>query len=101
MGFARHAAHMSVMNVTFVGYTGGQYVALEACGKCKTFQGGATTHTAGLRFIQQGWVAACCYTATARRDTAFEHSRFMAAQHSHACRSLPATLQAHISCMYR
>lgn len=51
LGESRHTALSSLINVTFSGYTGGQFYALEACGKCKTFQGGATTHTAGLRFV--------------------------------------------------
>jgi hypothetical protein len=54
MGFARHSGHMSMLNVTFVGYTGDQFAALEACGKCKTQQGGATAFSAGFKFIQQG-----------------------------------------------
>jgi hypothetical protein len=50
----KHSALASLINVTFVNYTGGQYYALEACGKCKIYQGGATTFTAGLNFIQPG-----------------------------------------------
>ena len=53
-GDGRHSALLQVSNVTFVNFTGGQFWALEACAKCKTFQGGATTWTAGLRFLQQG-----------------------------------------------
>lgn len=47
---------MSVINVTFVNFTTSdiQFRALEACGKCKNFQGGATTFTRNLTFIQQG-----------------------------------------------
>ncbi len=47
-----HSALMSLINVTFVDFTGGQFYALESCGKCKTFQGGATTFTSGLQFVQ-------------------------------------------------
>jgi hypothetical protein len=54
MGFARHSGHMSMINVTFVGYVGEQFAALEACGKCKAQQGGATAFTAAFKFIQQG-----------------------------------------------
>jgi hypothetical protein len=46
---------MSLVNVTMVGYTpsvGSQFYALEHCGKCKTFQGGATCFTSGLKFVQ-------------------------------------------------
>uniref|UniRef100_A0A383WCP6 Fibrocystin-L n=1 Tax=Tetradesmus obliquus TaxID=3088 RepID=A0A383WCP6_TETOB len=52
----RHSALMSVINVTFVNFTtsNSQFRALEACGKCKNFQGGATTFTRNLTFIQQG-----------------------------------------------
>ncbi|GAX81123.1 hypothetical protein CEUSTIGMA_g8557.t1 [Chlamydomonas eustigma] len=49
-GSDRHTALSSMINITFVNYTGGQYLALEACGKCKIYQGGATTHTAGIAF---------------------------------------------------
>jgi hypothetical protein len=53
-GHPKHEALLSLVNVTFVNFTGGQLWALEACGKCKSFQGGATTWTAGLRFLQPG-----------------------------------------------
>ncbi|KXZ47885.1 hypothetical protein GPECTOR_32g498 [Gonium pectorale] len=52
MGHLKHSALMSVINVTFVDWTGSRYTALEACGKCKTFQGGGTTFTSRLSFIQ-------------------------------------------------
>jgi hypothetical protein len=47
---------MSVINVTFVNFTtsDSQFRALEACGKCKNFQGGSTTFIRNLTFIQQG-----------------------------------------------
>lgn len=48
----KHSALMSIINVTFQGYEGGQFFALEACGKCKTFQGGATTFVRSARFVQ-------------------------------------------------
>jgi hypothetical protein len=38
LGDGKHSALMSVINVTFVDWTGGQFYALEACAKCKTFQ---------------------------------------------------------------
>ncbi len=54
----KHTALGALSNVTFVNYTydaGSQFRgALEVCGKCKTFQGGATTFTRALKFIQQG-----------------------------------------------
>lgn len=53
-GEPKHSALMSVINVTFVNFTGSQYAAFEACGKCKAQQGGGSTFTAGLRFVQQG-----------------------------------------------
>lgn len=47
---------MSAINVTFVNFTladsQGQFRALEACAKCKDFQGGSTTWVKGLKFIQ-------------------------------------------------
>jgi hypothetical protein len=52
LGVRRHTALSSLINVTFVDYTSGQFYALESCGKCKTFQGGATTHTAGIKWLQ-------------------------------------------------
>ncbi len=39
-GDSRHNALLSLVDVTLVGYEGGDYYALEACGKCKTFQVG-------------------------------------------------------------
>ena len=48
------SALMSVVNVTFVNFTG-SYSALEACGKCKNGEGGATTSVAGLKFLQPGF----------------------------------------------
>ncbi|GFH29133.1 uncharacterized protein HaLaN_27741 [Haematococcus lacustris] len=53
----KHTALAAMVNVTFVGYSAnnGQFQgALEACGKCKTFQGGATTFTKQLLFLQPG-----------------------------------------------
>jgi hypothetical protein len=35
-------------------FAGDQYAAFEACGKCKAQQGGASTFTAGLKFVQKG-----------------------------------------------
>ncbi|KAG1667228.1 hypothetical protein FOA52_009793 [Chlamydomonas sp. UWO 241] len=52
LGVTRHTALASLINVTFVNYTSGQFHALEHCGKCKNFQGGATTHTAGIKWLQ-------------------------------------------------
>ncbi|PNH07097.1 Fibrocystin-L [Tetrabaena socialis] len=52
LGNSKHSALLSLINVTFVDWTGNQFFALEACGKCKTFQGGATTFMAGLSFVQ-------------------------------------------------
>ncbi len=57
MGEPRHTAPMAIVNVTFVNYTGGQFVALEACGKCKVQQGGATASMAGIKFVQEGFPA--------------------------------------------
>ncbi|KAG2448780.1 hypothetical protein HYH02_006132 [Chlamydomonas schloesseri] len=54
LGDPRHSALLSITNVTFVDYTGGQFFALEGCGKCKTFQGGATSFMRQLRFVQSG-----------------------------------------------
>ncbi|KAG2496270.1 hypothetical protein HYH03_005503 [Edaphochlamys debaryana] len=57
LGDPKHSALMAITNVTFVDFSataplvGPEYSALEACGKCKTFQGGATTFTSGLKFI--------------------------------------------------
>ncbi|KAL6747058.1 hypothetical protein V8C86DRAFT_3034101 [Haematococcus lacustris] len=48
----KHSALASLINVTHVNYTtGGQFVVLEHCGKCKVFQGGATTFMAGTKLI--------------------------------------------------
>ncbi|KXZ47884.1 hypothetical protein GPECTOR_32g497 [Gonium pectorale] len=52
MGHYKHSALMSMVNVTFVDWTGGRFYALEGCGKCKTFQGGATVFTSSLSFVQ-------------------------------------------------
>ena len=55
-GDSKHSALMSVINVTFVDFSpttsGSGFSALEACGKCKTFQGGSTAFTSGLKFVQ-------------------------------------------------
>ncbi len=51
---SRHTALMAVSNVTFVNFTGGQLYALEACGKCASSEGGSTTVTSGLQFVQPG-----------------------------------------------
>ncbi|KXZ43941.1 hypothetical protein GPECTOR_77g37 [Gonium pectorale] len=52
MGHQFHSALMSLVNVTFVDYTSATGMrALEHCGKCKKYQGGATCFTAGLQFI--------------------------------------------------
>lgn len=57
-GHAKHSSLLSAVNVTFVNFTlaaeQGQFRALEHCAKCKTFQGGGTTFTQGLKFIQEG-----------------------------------------------
>lgn len=52
----KHTALASMINVTFVNYTGAWPFrgAIESCGKCKNFQGGATTFTANLTFLQPG-----------------------------------------------
>ena len=46
---------MSVVNVTFSGYGSSSFIPLEACGKCRTGQGGYTSFTSGLTFLQ--WTA--------------------------------------------
>jgi hypothetical protein len=51
---SRHTALMAVSNVTFVNFTGGQLYALEACAKCAVNEGGSTTVTSGLQFLQPG-----------------------------------------------
>eukprot|EP00798_Chlamydomonas_sp_ICE-L_P018974 gene18974-25550_t len=51
---SKHSALLSIMNVTFVDFAGGQFTCLEACGKCKHFQGGAPTFLGGLSFLQNG-----------------------------------------------
>ncbi|KXZ54727.1 hypothetical protein GPECTOR_4g796 [Gonium pectorale] len=52
LGDSKHSALMSLVNVTFVDYTASSgMTALEHCGKCKTFQGGATTFTANISFV--------------------------------------------------
>ena len=52
----------SLVNVTFVNYimnsssngtTSQPFYAFEPCGRCQMYQGGTTTPTAGLRFVQQ------------------------------------------------
>ncbi|KXZ47880.1 hypothetical protein GPECTOR_32g493 [Gonium pectorale] len=52
LGNPKHSALMSMVNVTFVDWTGGRFYALEGCGKCKAFQGGATVFTSSLSFVQ-------------------------------------------------
>ena len=61
-GHPTHAALLSAINVTFVGFSGGDYQALEACGKCKHLQGGFHTFFSGIRFLQVGLCSAkhCC-----------------------------------------
>eukprot|EP00798_Chlamydomonas_sp_ICE-L_P008885 gene8886-3764_t len=54
-GHPRHSALLSIMDVTFVGFSETPYTCLEACGKCKNFQGGAPAFTGGLKFIQDGY----------------------------------------------
>lgn len=54
LGDPKHSALLALTNVTLVNFTGGQFFALEACSKCKTFQGGATTWTAGMKLLQSG-----------------------------------------------
>ncbi|GFR40478.1 hypothetical protein Agub_g1045 [Astrephomene gubernaculifera] len=54
LGDSKHSALMTVANVTFVDYTpstGANIYALEHCGKCKAFQGGATCFTSNLTFV--------------------------------------------------
>ncbi|KAK3258451.1 hypothetical protein CYMTET_32501, partial [Cymbomonas tetramitiformis] len=48
------SSRMKVRGVTFWGWSGGQFFALEACGKCKFRQGGFTTHVAHTRFAGPG-----------------------------------------------
>ncbi|KAG2491954.1 hypothetical protein HYH03_009686 [Edaphochlamys debaryana] len=56
-GDAKHSSLLALTNCTFVDFSetapaaGAGFSALEACGKCKDFQGGATTFTRGLTFI--------------------------------------------------
>ncbi len=40
-GEYRHSAPMSIINATFVNFTGGQFYALETCAKCKVDQVGS------------------------------------------------------------
>ncbi|GIM05166.1 hypothetical protein Vretimale_9611 [Volvox reticuliferus] len=55
LGDSKHSALMSLINVTFIDFKGYDgctlFSAMEACGKCKTFQGGATTFTANMSFV--------------------------------------------------
>ncbi|EFJ47176.1 hypothetical protein VOLCADRAFT_92353 [Volvox carteri f. nagariensis] len=55
LGDSKHSALMSLINVTFVDFKGWDdctlFSMLEACGKCKTFQGGSTTFTANISII--------------------------------------------------
>ncbi|GIL53442.1 hypothetical protein Vafri_9024 [Volvox africanus] len=55
LGDSKHSALMSLINVTFVDFKGYDgctlFSAMEACGKCKTFQGGSTTFTANMSFV--------------------------------------------------
>ncbi|KAG1658049.1 hypothetical protein FOA52_004208 [Chlamydomonas sp. UWO 241] len=53
-GESKHTALSSLLDVTFVGYSGGQFMALEACGKCEFSQGGATTQVGGVRWLPAG-----------------------------------------------
>jgi hypothetical protein len=46
--------HLMMLVMLMPFHTGEQYAAFEACGKCKVQQGGASTFTSGLQFIQQG-----------------------------------------------
>ena len=57
LGDPHHTANLAIKDVTFHNFTGGQFFALEACGKCKTFQGGATSSMAGIKFVQTGFPA--------------------------------------------
>ena len=41
---------MAIANVTFWGFNGGQFIALEACGKCKQLQGAVQTYVKGIQF---------------------------------------------------
>ena len=43
-------AFLGVSNVTFWNFNGGQFYALEACGKCKKGQGASTTFFEGIKF---------------------------------------------------
>ena len=57
-GDNKHSALLSLINVTFVGFVGqgsNGLWALEACGKCKTFQGGSTSFTQGLQASREPW----------------------------------------------
>ncbi|KXZ49223.1 hypothetical protein GPECTOR_22g814 [Gonium pectorale] len=51
-GDEKHSALMSLLNVTFVDFGGSNanFTALEACGRCKQYQGGSTTFTANISF---------------------------------------------------
>jgi hypothetical protein len=74
-GDPSHAALFAAINVTFVGFTGGDYYALEACGKCKHLQGGFHSFFRGIRFIQ---VPCCACTLPAKVIVA-------AAVYAHCC----------------
>ncbi|GIL91633.1 hypothetical protein Vretifemale_19242 [Volvox reticuliferus] len=51
----KHSALMSLINVTFIDFKGYDgctlFSAMEACGKCKNYQGGSTTFTANMSFV--------------------------------------------------
>lgn len=77
-GDPSHAALFAAINVTFVGFTGGDYYALEACGKCKHLQGGFHSFFRGIRFIQ----VTCCTCTTP------VHVIVAAAVHAQRCQLL-------------
>ncbi|GIL53440.1 hypothetical protein Vafri_9024 [Volvox africanus] len=53
-GEPKHSALMSMINMTYVDFTADKpgFSVLEACGKCKVYQGGATTFTANTTYVQ-------------------------------------------------
>ena len=59
LGESRHSGMLALDSVRFVGFDESAWgaVALEACGKCKTNQGGFHTYTSNLTFISEGCAA--------------------------------------------
>lgn len=54
VGTWQHHANFAIINVTFVGFLGGQFRCLETCAHCKDFVGGNTAFCQGLRFLPFG-----------------------------------------------